>query len=85
MESDLRRRSDSLPQPIAKRCSPARIAGRKLMKGLLESRRSSRLPNPAGFLGVHGLASGALKRLAELLEVLDGIIHAHSSHRLRVG
>ena len=38
------------------------------------------LPNPAGFLRVHGLAFGALKRLAELLEVLHGAIHAHLSH-----
>ncbi len=41
--------------------------------------RSSRLPNPAGLLRVHGLAFGALKRLAELFEVLDGAIHAHPS------
>jgi putative transposase len=38
------------------------------------------LPDPARFLRVHGLAFGALKRLAELFEVLDGAIHAHSSH-----
>jgi hypothetical protein len=31
------------------------------------------LPNPAGFLRVHGLAFGALKRLAELFEVLDRV------------
>jgi NodT family efflux transporter outer membrane factor (OMF) lipoprotein len=47
--------------------------------------RGPRLPNAAGFLGVHGLAFGALKRLAELFEVLDGVIHAHPSHRMRVG
>jgi hypothetical protein len=41
---------------------------------------SNGLPNPAGLLGVHGPAFGALKRLAELLEVLDGAIHAHMSH-----
>jgi hypothetical protein len=35
------------------------------------------LPNPAGSLRIHGFAFGALKRLAELLEVLDGAIHAH--------
>jgi hypothetical protein len=40
----------------------------------------ARLPDPAGLLGDHGLAFGALKRLTELLEVLDGAIHAHSSH-----
>lgn len=42
--------------------------------------RSARLPNTAGFLRIHGLAFGALKCLTELLEVLDGIIHADLSH-----
>ena len=47
-----------------------RAAGRGAQAGL---------PNAAGFLGVHGLAFGALKRLAELVEVLGGVIHAHLS------
>jgi hypothetical protein len=44
------------------------------------SLRSSRFPNAAGLLGVHGLAFGACKRLAELFEVLHAAIHAHPSH-----
>jgi hypothetical protein len=57
---------------------PARIAGHNRLAAK-ESLRSSRLPDPAGFLGAHGRAFGALS-LAELLEVLDGAVHAHPSH-----
>jgi hypothetical protein len=45
-----------------------------------EARSPAALPNPAGFLRIHGLALGALKRLAELLEVLYGAIYADLSH-----
>jgi hypothetical protein len=61
---------------------PARIARHKQIDGE-GGARCSQLPNPAGFLGVHGLAFGALKRLAELFEVLDGAIHTRPSHRMR--
>jgi hypothetical protein len=57
---------------------PVRFDGVQFERYVAASRvRSSRLPNSAGFLGVHGLASGALKRLAELFEVPNGVIHAH--------
>jgi TnpA family transposase len=41
---------------------------------------SSRSPDPAGLLGGHGLAFGALRRHAELIEVPNCAIHAHMSH-----
>ena len=65
------------PKPRAERDLGAAL---NAVNGTAIRARSSRLPNPAGFLGVHGLALSALKRLAELLEVLDGAIHAHLSH-----
>jgi hypothetical protein len=47
------------------------------------ARGTATLPNPAGFLGGHRLALGALKCLAEPFEVPNGAIHADLSHRLR--
>ena len=41
--------------------------------------QTARLPNPAAFLRVHGLAFGTSKRFAELFEVLHGAVDAPPS------
>src|SRR6202012_3309057 len=43
------------------------------------------LPDPAGLLGVERRAFLALERLAELVEVLEGAVHAYLSYGVRVG
>ena len=50
-----------------------------------ETRKVGRLPNPAAFLRVYGLAFGTSKRFAELFEVLHGAVDAPPSRCVRVG